>query len=219
MPTFSEVDRSPAFEFNRSLPHALVQAEYLGRQAPSQEALHQFEFDQTFITLEGGQTQFRILKPLILQIDPKTLRFSVKDWGIEMDCLHLAQLPRELARKLLRMLDDAESERLSEAAQAELVRITDYIDFREFSISRSAPRYMEGTLQSRNQTVTVEWHDGTREVLDWLVGRALSEVDPGERFSAFVKLGKDDKTLSMERVSLLRAASENEDWETWPKKN
>lgn len=155
----------------------------------------------------------------MLQIDPATLRFSVKDWGIEMDCLQLAQLPRELARKFLRLLSAAESENLTEAEQAEFITISDYIDFQEFSITRSAPRYMEGTLQARSNTVIVEWHDGSREVLNWEVSRALSEIDPGERFSAFVKLGKDDKALALERVSLLRCPAENEDWETWPKKS
>jgi hypothetical protein len=218
MPIFAEIDRAPGFDFNRPVPQAVAEVQYSGRQVPSEEGLRQFEFGQSLITIEGGNAQIRLRKPLMLQLEPATLRFSVKDWGIEMDCLQLPQLPREVVRKFLRLLSAAESEALTEAEQADFVRISDYIDFQEFSISRSAPRYMEGTLQRRGQTVTVQWHDGSREVIDWRVSRALSEIDPGEKFSAFVKLGKNDKTLAIERVSPLRSSAENEDWETWPKK-
>ncbi len=219
MPIFAEIDRAPSFDFNRPVSQTVAEAEYSGRQAPSQDAFHQFAFDQAFLTLEGGQSQIRLRKPLMLQIDPTTLRFTVKDWGIEMDCSGLAQLPRELARKFLRLLSAAEVEGLTESEQADFVGICDYVDFREFSINRSAPRYMEGTLRSRGQTTSVEWHDGSQEVLDWSVARALSEVNLGERFSAFVRLGVEDKSLALERVSLLRGPSESEDWETWPKKS
>ena len=215
---FAETPHAPSFDFNRPVPQVVVEAEYSGRQAPRQEAFRQFAFDQTLITLEGGRSRLRLRKPLMLRIDPAKLRFVVSDWGIEMDCLQLGELPRELGRKFLRLLSAAESERLTEAEQAEFLRISDYVDFQDFSISRSAPRYMEGTLLNRSQTVSVEWHDGSREVLDWCIARALHEVDPGERFSAFVKLGHNAKTLAIERVSLLPKPAENEDWETWPRK-
>lgn len=219
MPIFAEIDRAPGFEFTRPVPQLVAEAEYSGKEAPSAEALHQFEFEQKLITLEGGHSQIRLRKPLLLQIDPNTLKFAVKDWGIQMECVQLDKLPRELARKFLRLWSAADSENLTEAEQADFVRIADYVDFQEFSISRSTPHYMEGTLHHRGNTVLVEWHDGSREVLDWAVSRALNEVDPGERFSAFVKLGKENNSLAIERVSLLRSPADNEDWEMWPKKS
>jgi hypothetical protein len=216
--TFAEIDRAPSFEFNRAVPQTVINAEYSGRKAPTQEAFHQFTFDQSLIVLEGGQSHIRLRKPLVLEIDPATLQFTVKDWGIQLDCMHLPQLPRELSRKFLCLLSAADSERLTESEQADFIKISDYVDFQDFSITRSAPRYMEGTLLRRNNGVAVEWHDGSREVLNVDVSRALSEIDPGEKFSAFVKLGKNDKAMSIERVLLLRSP-ENEDWETWPKKS
>jgi hypothetical protein len=147
------------------------------------------------------------------------MRFTVEDWGIEMDYFNLPQLPREAARRFMRLLNDAENELLNECDRVAWLRISDYVDFQQFSIERSAPRYMEGTLRSNASVVIVEWHDGGRETLDWDVAQALSEVNLGERFSAFVKLDRNDKTMAMERVSLLGSLSQQEDWESWPRRS
>lgn len=178
-----------------------------------------FVFEQRILSLEGGRQLLRLKKPLELQIDPDTMRFTVTDWGIEMDYLDLPKLPREVARRFVRLLNAAENENLTGVDQADWLRISDYVDFQRFYIDRSAPRYMEGTLRSNANVVIVEWHDGSRETVDWHVARALSEVNPGERFSVFVKLGIGDKAMFMERVSLLGTPSAEEDWESWPKKN
>ena len=215
----AEIPRSPIFEFNRPIPIEAKEAEYSGKRAPTQEGFLVFAFEQTLIPLEGGRQALKLRKPLHLRINPDTLRFSVEDWGIEMDRLQLPQLPRAAARRFLFLLNAAENESLTETDQAAWLRISDYVDFQEFSIDRSAPRYMEGTLRSNASVVIVEWHDGSRETLDWGVAQALSEVNPGERFSAFMKLGKGDKALAVERVSLRTSSSAKEDWESWPTKN
>lgn len=75
---------------------------------------------------------------------------------------------------------------------------------------------MEGRLESNAQVTIVEWHDGNLETLDWKVARALSEVNIGERFSAFVKLGNENKPIAMERISLLPTASETAEDECQP---
>jgi hypothetical protein len=214
-----ELNRAPTFDSNRHIPQVVVDAKYSGRQDPTQENFLDFVFDQTTIPLEGGNHNFKLLKPLVLRINHSTLRFTVTDWGIEMDCGSLGQLPREIARRFLQLLSGAENESLSEADQAHLLRIADYVDFQQFSINRSAPRYMEGKLISNAENVIVLWHDGSREQIDHNVAKTLSEVNVGEQFSAFVKLGKDDKSRAIERVSLLSESKENEDWESWPKKN
>ena len=219
MITFAETPHAPSFEFNRPIPQRAPEAEYLGRQAPSQERFQEFVFDQTIIPFEGGSRSLRLQKPLALQMDPATFRFKVKDWGIELDCFNLSQLPRELARKFLLLLSAAENERLSESDQADLLRISDYIDYKQFSIDRSLPHYAEGILRSNSNRVTVEWANGKKETLDWNVAKSLTEVDVDERFSAFVKLGKENKTLSIERVLLLKSPDETESWAAWPTKH
>lgn len=214
-----ETTRAPNFDFNRPTPQMVEAAEYSGKQNPTQGNFLDFVFDQKIIPVEGGKHSLKLLKPLVLRINHSTLRFTVNDWGIEMDCGSLGQLPREIARRILQLLSEAENERLSESDQAYLLRISDYVDFKEFSIDRSAPRYLEGKLVSNAENVIVQWHDGSREKLDRNVASALSEVNLGERFSAFVKLGKSDTVQAIERVSLLPEPEKTEDWESWPKKN
>ena len=194
-------------------------AEYHSKKAPIEAEYGFYIFEQKIIPLEGGRQLLRLRKPLLLKINPETLKFTVNDWGIEMDCLQLGNLPREVARQFLKFLHEAENENLSEVDQAYWLRISDYVDFQQFSIERSAPRYMEGIRQGKGDLVIVEWHDGTRETLDRSAAQALTEINPGERFSAFVKLGKNDKTISIERVSLLGPAESTENWESWPTKN
>lgn len=219
MAVFAEIDRAPSFDFNRSVPQTAEEAEYCGRQVPTAAALQRFVFDEKLIPLEGGQSHIPLKKPLTLEIDPETLRFAVKDWRIEMDCAQLSLLSREVARRFLRLLSAAENENLSEPDQADWLRISDYVDFQRFSAERSAPRYMEGTVRSKAEVVIVEWHDGSLEKLDRSVAKALSEVEPAERFSAFVKLGLDDHALLIERVSLLGNRITLPDWQNWPPKS
>jgi hypothetical protein len=182
--------------------------------------LGQFQLVQTMIPLEGGQHCLRLRKPLTLKVN-RDLRCEVQDWGIEVNYSEVPHVPREVARRFLFLLNAAENEQLKEKDQADLVRISEYIDFRQFTIDRSPPRYQEGILRSNKENVIVEWHDGTRESLRRNAGRALDEVDIGERFAAYVKLGKDDQTVAIERVSLLRPVSNlsGEDCPAWPTKS
>ena len=182
--------------------------------------LGEFQLTQTIIPLEGGQHCLRLLKPLLLKVS-QDLRCEVQDWGIEVDYLEVPQLPRAVARRFLFLLSAAENEQLTEKDQADLVKISEYVDFRQFSADRSPPRYQEGVVRSNQEKVIVEWHDGTKESLPWSAARALEEVNIGERFAAHVKLGMGDQTIAIERVSLLGPAADfsKEDWSAWPKKN
>jgi hypothetical protein len=215
----ADAHKAPDFDFNRPVPVEAVEAEYDGRREPTLGALGSFAWDQSVIPLEGGFQLLKLQKPLQLQTYREKMRFTVADWGIELDCFQLPQLPREVARRFLFLLRAAEDERLTEQEQADWLRISDYVDFQQFSIDRATPRYMEGSLRTRDGTVIVDWHDGSHETLENTAARALSEVNPGERFSAFVKLGRGDKTLTIERVSLLGCSAQNEEWESWPRKS
>lgn len=204
-------------EFNVP-PYAEVGEVLKAKEQP--DFLSEFEFTQTMIPLEGGQQSLRLLKPLHLKITPN-LRFTVKDWGIEMDCLHLPELPRAVARRFLTLWSAAENEMLTEQDNADWVKISDYIDFRQFTVDRSPPRYLEGWLRSNRELCIVEWHDGKRETLQRKAARALGDINEGERFAAHVKLGKNDETIGVERVSLLGSSSDfsKEEWSAWPKKD
>lgn len=201
--------------FNREDVRQRLSAEYSGRKDPTADTFSQFNFEQSVFPLEGGRVALRLRKPLTLKVDFTTLRFTVCDWGIEMDITELPHLPREVTRLFLRLLHAADNEALTEEEQARWLKITDYIDFKQFTIDRSPPRYLEGKLRTRGEVTVVEWHDGETERLATQVARRLSDVDPGERFGAFVKLGKNDSTIDIHRVTLL--PQEEPSWESWPK--
>lgn len=178
-----------------------------------------FEFAQRLIPIEGGRQCIRLLKPLTLVVQDEST-FVVRDWGIELPYVDLPRLPREVGRRFLFLLNAAQNCSLAENDEADWLRVSDYIDFRQFSVDRSSPRYQEGILRSSKETIIVEWHDGTRETLLRPAARSLSEVNVGERFSAFVKLGKNNETLHIERVLILGRADESteEVWSDWPPK-
>jgi hypothetical protein len=218
MQFLTEAPRAHPPEFNE--PRCVEVGHGFAFEAKATEApkhLGEFQLAQTMIPVEGGQHCLRLLKPLTLKVSQQ-LRCEVQDWGIEMDYLEVPHLPREVARRFLFLLSAAENEQLTEKDQADLVRISEYVDFRQFSVDRSPPRYQEGVMRSNKEQVIVEWLDGTRESLPCEAARALEEVNVGERFAAHVKLGKDDKTIAIERVSLLGPAADlsGEDWSAWP---
>ncbi len=201
--------------FNREDVRHRVSAEYSGKHQPVAEAFTTFVFEQRAFPLEGGRAALRLLKPLQLKVNIDSAKFTVGDWGIEMDIADLPKLPRAVTRLFIRLLHAADNEALTEEEQARWLKITDYVDFQQFTIDRSPPRYMEGRLRTQGEARMVEWHDGQTERLESGVARALSDVEPGERFGAFVKLGKNDRTIDIERVSLLPAVAP--EWESWPR--
>lgn len=209
----------PRFEFNPPvLVQAVADATYDGRQTPTRDAFEKFTFEQTAVPIEGGNLTLFLTKNLILKMDFHTMRYTVLDWGIEMDCASLPQLPREISRRFLQLFNSAENDSLSENDQAAWLQVLDYVDFKQFSIDRSAPRYMEGVLLHKDDFTYVEWHDGSKQKIQTRIANALSDVNLNEHFSAFVKLGKNDEILAIERVSLL-TASQTENWESWPTKS
>lgn len=204
-------------EFNSS-PYADT-AFYTATAPEPPVNLREFILNHRVIPLEGGRYCLRLQKNLKLEII-SDMQFEVKDWGIKMECSELAQLPREIARRFIFLLSEAEAERLTETDQATWIRILDYVDFRQFSIDRSPPRYMQGTVRSKKEKFIVEWHDGKIDILSRFVAESLSEINVGETFAAHIKLGRDDEVIGIERVLLLGSTSSDEgkDWEAWPKK-
>ena len=210
-PDIDTTDVSP--EFTEPVPS--LEAAYSGKRVPELADLIWFQFEQTVFPFEGGQQILKLTKPLELKMNSEGTLFTVKDWGIELDALW--DIPREVVRKFLYLFSKAEKNCLSEQEQAEWLAVSDYLDFKQYTIDRSPPRYMEGTLCSQSNKVIVEWHDGKRETLKTEVAKSLDMIDPGEHFSAFVKLGANDTAMQIERVSM-RPTVDEENWESWPEK-
>lgn len=168
----------------------------------STKSTHSYRFSQQLFPLDDGRTLLRLHQPLTLTLDRRTMRFEVKDWGVQMDSAQAHELPRQIARRFLTLFGKADSQSLTETEKGQWLRICDQVDVAQFSVDRSAPHYTEGTLKKKNP-LTVEWHDGSIERLPPRLASIFHPLDPGDYFSAFVKMGKDNATLNLERVSIL----------------
>lgn len=179
-------------------PPAFVRVE----AAVAPEARQTYRFPQKLIPLDGGTTLLRLREALQLEVDRKRMEFSVEGWGIRMPCAQVEDLPRQIARRFLTLFSKADTETMSSVEKLEWLRILDLVDYTQFAIDRAAPHYTEGTLRGKTPIV-IEWHDGTVEQLPGNLAAAFFPLDAGDRFSAFVKSGKDNRTLHVERVCLL----------------
>jgi hypothetical protein len=97
----------------------------------------------------------------------------------------------------------AEANNLSDSEANTWATILDDVDYSSFSTERSAPRYMEGRLLNKRPDVTVEWHDGDRQVIPPQAAVSLNLINEGEYFGAFVKWGRGDRIQHIERVVLV----------------
>jgi hypothetical protein len=181
-----------------------IPSQIVAEAQPVPKFLKTYRFLQQLIPLDGGKTLLRLRKPMQLTLDQKTLQFDVEHWGIRMHCDDVADLPRQVARRFLQFFSKADARALSEQEMSEWLQILDQVDYTQFCVERSAPHYAEGTLVKK-YPLTVEWHDGTTEHLPPAHAAVFYPLDQGDRFSAFVKLGKDNEVISIERVSLILA--------------
>ncbi len=61
--------------------------------------------------------------------------------------------------------------------------------------------YMEGKIVAIQPRFTlIEWHDGARERIDSKTDMPLKNLQRGDSFGAWVKVGKDIKTLKLENI-------------------
>lgn len=213
---FTDIQHAPKYDFCQPQRPAWAVVDYKGKVTPTEEVLREAIFESYYIPLEGGQQTVKLLTPLKLQMDYGKMTFKVVDWGIELNFSKLGELPREVARRFLKLLNAAENDQLTEQDQSYFLLISKYIDFQQFSIQRNVAVYAEGKLASNAEITVVIWSNGNREKLDRPVAQALSEVDLGERFSAMVKFGKDNKAVKIESVALLPQIGSDEDWKSWP---
>lgn len=216
---FTDIQHAPKYEFRQPARPALEIADYKGKTAPTEDVCREAVFENYYIPIEGGEHTIRLLAPLKLRMNFEKMNFTVVDWGIELGFSQLGELPREIARRFLKLVSAAENEQLSEQDQAYFLQISKYIDSQQYSIQRTIAVYAEGVLTSNAQVTIVNWNTGHREKLDRKVSLALSEVNLGERFSALVKFGRDNKAVKIENVALLPEISGDEDWNSWPTKN
>jgi hypothetical protein len=134
------------------------------------------------------------------------LECEVKGWDIKIPYNETGYVDRAMARKFALLFSKADGNRLSETETTAWISILDQVDFTSYCINRAAPHYLEGEFRRLKPECYVDWSDGRTERIDHGVATAFSELKPGDLFGAYVKLGLDNKALSVERVAVLSAA-------------
>lgn len=164
-----------------------------------------FTTHQTAFPVDGGRLLLRTRAPLRLTLGEQPGWFEVDDWGIRLLCVKAHELPHHVVRKFLSLLARADDQSLSESEQRQWLSILDQVDYQQFSIDRAQPHYVEGRMIScaKGQSALVEWADDTTSTVPAKISQALAILEPGERFSAYVKWGKDNEILALETVALL----------------
>lgn len=177
--------------------------EIRARQEPRADRKTAYRFNQRIIPLDGGSLLLRLRHSLNLAVDPKTMRFEVEGWNIQLPVEAAADVPRQIARRFSELFSKADARILSDAEEQDWLRVLDQVDFTQFSIDRSAPHYVEGILLRHTPVCRVEWHDGETTNLESGAAMALHWMEPNQRFGAFAKLDRDNVVKSLERVTLI----------------
>lgn len=193
-----QAERLEQIEGYQGLP-----TELRARHEPRRDRKTAYRFAQRVIPLDSGSLLLRLRRPLTLAVNPATMHFEVEGWNIQLPVEEVPDVPRQIARRFIELFSKADARILSDAEETDWLRIVDEVDFTQFSIDRSAPHYVEGTLLRHTPVCRVEWHDGEVTNLAPEVAMALHWMEPDQRFGAFAKLGKDNVIKSLERVTLV----------------
>jgi hypothetical protein len=177
--------------------------EIRARHKPRRDGRTAFRFNQRIIPLDGGSVLLRLKRLLQLTVDPYTMEFEVDGWNVKMPCAEVPELPRYIARRFLELFSKADARILSDSDEQDWLKVLDQVDYTQFCIDRAAPHYVEGILLRHTPICRVEWHDGALENLDKPAASAVACLEPGQRFGAFAKLGRDNEVRSLERVTMV----------------
>lgn len=161
------------------------------------------ELETQYLQIESGELLLRLVHPAKLEINHTTRTCKVVGWDVQVPIYESYTLPRMMGRRFLDLFSKAEEGRLGEEEEKIWIQILDQVDYTAFSIDRSPPQYMEGTLIRHTPVCRVEWHDGQIDNLSAQVATTISILDPGEEFGAFVKLGKNNHIQSIKQISKL----------------
>ncbi len=162
-----------------------------------------YVFRHRLIALEGGRVLLRLRRNPVVEVEPASAFCWVMNWGLKIPILEIDQISRLMGRRFLELFSKSQLQQLTESEGAQWIQILDEVDFAAFSTDAAAPRYVEGKIRTKRQSVLVEWHDGKEELIPHAVAVALEVLNENENFGAFVKWGRDDKVQTIERVIIL----------------
>lgn len=197
----------PDVEAAESYPHS-APAEAIATVEPKWLKRQQYVYRRTLLPIEGGRLLLRLTQTPVVEVDPLTRQCDVIGWDLRMPCDKVEDLPREMAHRFLDLFSKSDRNELTETEYSTWLQMVDQIDFAGFTIDRAAPHYLEAKLERLDPVCIVEWHDGSRQRIGRDVAQALRVLRPGERFGAYVKLGKENEVLSIERIVLIASDGE-----------
>ena len=174
-------------------------------QKPAEVRRPTYTYRKSVLPLDGGKLLLRLWESPQVQVDPQTLMCAVLEWGMSIPHGEIHDIDRRMARQFLDLFSKAEAQRLTEAESATWLRILDQVDYASFCTERAAPHYVEGTLLRKQPVWRIEWHDGEKVNISPTAATALRVLNDGDRFGAFIKLGRDNEVKTIERVVVLPA--------------
>lgn len=174
-------------------------------QKPAAVGRPTYTYRKSVLPLDGGKLLLRLWDSPQVQVDPHTLMCEVLEWGVNIPRAEIHDIDRRMARQFLDLFSKADAQRLTEAESATWMRILDQVDYASFCTERAAPHYVEGTLLRKQPVWRIEWHDGEKVNIPSAAAAALRVLNDGDRFGAFIKLGRDNEVKTIERVVVLPA--------------
>jgi len=180
-----------------------VPRQLMAEQRPAEVSRPRFIYRRRILPLDGGKLLLRLWDDPQVEVDPATLQCQVVNWGVQIAHREIHDIDRRMARQFLDLFSKAGAQRLTEEESETWIRILDQVDFESFCADRAAPHYVEGTLLRKQPVWRVEWHDGETVNIPPGPASALRVLDDGDRFGAFVKLGRDNEVRAIERVVVL----------------
>lgn len=155
------------------------------------------------ISTDGGKTILRLIENPVVEVDHDSQVCKVLHWDVQLPLTNVAEISRVLARRFLELYSKAIDGRLSEQEEAQWLEVVRRVDYQAFCNDRAPARYVEGVIKSVGPKRAVEWYDGEVEELHSQVARTLNVLNVGDRFGAWVKWGRDNKTQQIEGLKIL----------------
>lgn len=178
--------------------------EVVSARAPVEEDLRSFTLQQNYLALNRSMKPLRFLESTKLQSDLTLEKVKVLGWDIELkieDKHTLTTIPREMARKFMRLWQEVEHGELSAQDKETWQHIVTHVDMDAFYLSVEQPRYLEGTLIGSPQQWYIQWPDEDRsQKIPKELSGEFSLMNRGEWFGAHLLLDAQGEIVDIKRV-------------------
>jgi hypothetical protein len=201
-----------------SLDRKIIRQEIRSTSRLSDSDARYLTFQQRFFVVGGRLLELN--EHPVLAIYPSCHEFEVVGWNLRLPYGKQSEIGRELMRKFMTLLAKAERMELNESEEAEWAEISTRVDYRRFCAERTPFHYVEAFFEDRDsKSCRVAWIGGIKERVFGALVNKFELLNPGDRFSSLVKLGKENKLLDITNIEILPPLAENDGeqmWQSWP---